>query len=600
MTFYEAALRVLEAAGRPMHIQEITEQSIAQNLLSHVGKTPDQTMLSRLAAMARRTRDRRVIVTAKDTFALIDWALPENLEALEQTGVAPVNEEDAMPPLRPAERHPDPRPESVRAGGRGAERKRHRADDEELSGVRQRRFPPLAETVFDVLSEAAQPLRVDEVMQRLRSQALAAGDLNPDQLLRALAEDNQRRLDAGRRAQFFLSPERDALGLEPFEGLGALVSSDVQRPFADKLGLTMEGGRVVFARAAPGPDEIADAVSTVRAAAKDARRAVARALRRKLSELDFGTFERSVVRCLKALGFHEIRVVKRSREGPLLTARRRDGSAELRYTVRLLKGQTPVDRRAVQELRRDSGRYGAQLALLASAADLRGEARSEAQGTAGLPVVLWCGEALADRFLDAKTAVSTTQIELFEINDRFFTNAQVEAEEAQRRREERTRERHRPERAAASDVSLVSEETSEEATSAQNGAPELPQDSTAVPAGDIPAEVAASSGGMERASPDQPAEIEDEVDSDEPEFEEAEETVAATSEPAQGGTEPSRPASAPRRRRRRRRGRRGRGRPQTPVAAAAGDVAQPAQPTPPTPANSEDASPPPVGGGDEK
>ncbi len=599
MTFYEAALRVLEAAGRPMHVQEITEQSIAQNLLSHVGKTPDQTMLSRLAAMARRTRDRRVIVTAKDTFALIDWALPENLEALEQTGVPPVNEEDAMPPLRPAERHPDPRPDSVRAGGRGAERKRHRGDDEELSGVRQRRFPPLAETVFDVLSDAAQPLRVDEVMQRLRSQALAAGDLNPDQLLRALVEDNQRRLDAGRRAQFFLSPEREVLGLEPFEAPGALVSTDAQRPFADKLGLTIEGGRVVFARVTPGPDEIADALSAARAAAKDARRAVARALRRKLLELDFGTFERAVVRCLKALGFHEIRVVKRAREGPLLTARRRDGSAELRYTVRLLKGQTPVDRRAVQELRRDSGRYGAQLTLLVSAADLRGEARSEAQGTAGLPVVLWCGEALADRFLDAKTAVSTTQIELFEIDDRFFTNAQVEAEEAQRRREERTRERRRPEQAAVSDVSLATEETSEAPTLAQNGATEQPQDSVAVPAGDLPAEVDAPSGGTERASPDQPAEIEDEVGSDESEFEDAEETVAAAPEPAQGGTEPSRPASGPRRRRRRRRGRRGKGRP-TPVPAAPEGVAQAAQPTPPTPASSEGASPPPVGGGDEK
>jgi hypothetical protein len=604
MTFYEAALRVLEAAGRPMHVQEITEQSIAQNLLSHVGKTPDQTMLSRLAAMARRTRDRRVIVTAKDTFALVDWALPENLEALEQTGVPPVNEEDGMPPLRPTERHPEPRLESVRAGGRGAERKRHRADDEELSGVRQRRFPPLAETVFDVLSDAAQPLRVDEVMQRLRSQALAAGDLNPDQLLRALAEDNQRRLDAGRRAQFFLSPERDALGLEPFEGSGAVVSGDVQRPFADKLGLTIEGGRVVFARAAPGPDEIADAVSTVRAAAKDARRAVARALRRKLLELDFGTFERAVVRCLKALGFHEIRVVKRSREGPLLTARRRDGSAELRYTVRLLKGQTPVDRRAVQELRRDSGRYGAQLTLLASAADLRGEARSEAQGTGGLPVVLWCGEALADRFLDAKTAVSTTQIELFEINDHFFSKAQLEAEEAQHRREERTRERHRPEHAAASDVSGATEEISEAATSPQNGAPEQEQeqeqDTTTVSAGDTASELAASSGATERASADQSTEIEDEGDSDDSEFEEPEETVAAASEPAQGTAEPSRPASGPRRRRRRRRGRRGRGRPQTAVAAAPGDLAQPAQPTPPTEANDEGASPPPVGSGDEK
>ncbi|HME92183.1 MAG TPA: winged helix-turn-helix domain-containing protein, partial [Myxococcaceae bacterium] len=143
MTFYEAALRVLEAAGRPMHVQEITEQSIAQNLLSHVGKTPDQTMLSRLAAMARRTRDRRVIVTAKDTFALIDWALPENSEALEQTGLPLVNEEESMPPLRPAERHPDPRSDNVRSGGRGAERKRQRGDEDDLSGVRQRRFPPL-------------------------------------------------------------------------------------------------------------------------------------------------------------------------------------------------------------------------------------------------------------------------------------------------------------------------------------------------------------------------------------------------------------------------------------------------------------------------
>src|SRR5262252_643419 len=117
MTFYEAALRVLEAAGRPMHVQEITEQSIAQNLLSHVGKTPEQTMLSRLAAMARRTRDRRVIVTAKDTFALVDWQLPEDAAALAVTGVPEPNPEEDLPPLRPAERHPDPRNDNVRAAG---------------------------------------------------------------------------------------------------------------------------------------------------------------------------------------------------------------------------------------------------------------------------------------------------------------------------------------------------------------------------------------------------------------------------------------------------------------------------------------------------
>jgi len=139
MTFYEAALRVLESAGRPLHFVEITEKSIAQSLLSHVGKAPDQTMLSRLAAMARRTRDRRLIVTAKDTFALVDWALPEDPEALMQTGLPEVNPEESLPPLRAPERHPEPRDENVRASGRG-ERKRRQGEEED-GALQEGRIP---------------------------------------------------------------------------------------------------------------------------------------------------------------------------------------------------------------------------------------------------------------------------------------------------------------------------------------------------------------------------------------------------------------------------------------------------------------------------
>src|SRR5688572_135426 len=119
MTFYEAALRVLESEGRPLTFLEITQKSISQNLLSHIGKTPEQTMLSRLAAMARRARDRRVCVTAKDTFALVEWGLPEDAAALAETGVPAPNPEEDLPPLRPAERHPEPRGENARAAGRG-------------------------------------------------------------------------------------------------------------------------------------------------------------------------------------------------------------------------------------------------------------------------------------------------------------------------------------------------------------------------------------------------------------------------------------------------------------------------------------------------
>src|SRR5712692_1483044 len=207
MTFYEAALRVLEGAGRPLHVHEITELSISQNLLSHVGKTPDQTMLSRLAAMARRTRDRRVIVTAKDTFALVEWAVPEDLEALGQTDLSMPHPEDGLPPLRTTERHPESRTDNVRAGGRGVDRKRRRDEDDELSRLRRRRFPPLSEVAFELLSEAAQPMPIEAIVQQVHQKQLCAADVGSENLLNALLEDNQRRIDAGRRPQFLWSRE---------------------------------------------------------------------------------------------------------------------------------------------------------------------------------------------------------------------------------------------------------------------------------------------------------------------------------------------------------------------------------------------------------
>jgi len=171
MTFYEAALRVLEGAGHPLHVLEITEKSIAQNLLSHIGKTPEQTMLSRLAAMARRARDRRVIVTAKDTFALADWGILEDSEALAQTGVPEAHPEESLPPLRPVERHPEPRTENVRASGRN-ERRRWRDDEEERG--RKRRFPPVPEVAFEILNEAQEALKAEDIVERAKAKELAS------------------------------------------------------------------------------------------------------------------------------------------------------------------------------------------------------------------------------------------------------------------------------------------------------------------------------------------------------------------------------------------------------------------------------------------
>src|ERR1700739_721046 len=74
MTFIEAAAEVLRKAGKPLHYKEITELAIAQNLLSHVGKTPEVTMSHRLTSAGKKDDKEVPIVKAKPgIFALREW-----------------------------------------------------------------------------------------------------------------------------------------------------------------------------------------------------------------------------------------------------------------------------------------------------------------------------------------------------------------------------------------------------------------------------------------------------------------------------------------------------------------------------------------------
>ncbi|HEY1955473.1 MAG TPA: HTH domain-containing protein [Polyangiaceae bacterium] len=74
MTFTEAAAEVLRLAGKPLHYKEITELAIEQNLLSHVGKSPEVTMGARLAALLKKEDKTNPIVRVKPgVFALREW-----------------------------------------------------------------------------------------------------------------------------------------------------------------------------------------------------------------------------------------------------------------------------------------------------------------------------------------------------------------------------------------------------------------------------------------------------------------------------------------------------------------------------------------------
>jgi ribonuclease E len=572
MTFYEAALRVLEDAGKPLTNIEITQRSIEKNLLSHVGKTPEMTMLARLAAMAKRPRDRKVIVTAKDTFALADWMLAEDAAALQATGVIEPNPEEAMPPYRPTERHPESRVEFARGAGRGErdrERGHKRRDRDE---ERKKKYPPISEVVFEVLSEAeGRTLSPDDLLAKARERELISDELSLAQVLNALADDNQKRIDAGRRPQFhYKKPVEGPASLWVDAG-GETPPLELQQAFCAAANIPFENGRAVVRRpsferpsqGAASPAELSPEDQSLSATAKhavrDARKAVARVLRTKLAEFDVFTFEKSVVRMLHGHGFRELKVAKRSKEGQVLTARKRDGSLELRIAVRVIKGQRSVERRDVQELRRDLGHYGANMGLICSPGEPRGDAKSEA--LQGALVMLWCGEGLAEKFFEAHVGVSVQSLELYEIDEAFFAKAQQDAEDARVRREERHRDKQtRPDRP------VVAEGPRDEAAPATEpfgiAAPSAPSPAAEAPEGDDEGDDEAGEGAEGT-----PGEVG---------------AVAVPGAPGVGG----------RRRRRRRRGRRGRpvpGAPGAPASSPEGAVA-----TAPAPEENQSATPPPA------
>jgi len=329
----------------------------------------------------------------------------------------------------------------------------------------------------------------------------------------------------------------------------------------------VENGRPVLRRPEPEgkPLQVSQEdlalVQTARQAGKDAKRAMARLMRKKLADLDGGTFEKSVVRMMHRLHFREVKVAKRSKEGPLLTARRREGSLELRYAVRLLKGNAQVERRHVQELRRDLSHYSANIGVFVSPGDARGDAKTDA--TAGQLVFLWCGEGLAEMFFEAQTGVKVQTVELYEIDEAFFAEAARDAEEARQRREERQREREQQE-------PQPSEPPAAEAPPAPEGAAEAPPAQAEGDDGDDGDDEGPDEGGDEGEGPPAPG------------------------QEGQAGA----PGSGGRRRRRRRRGRRGRGnRPEgAPGQAGAAPPAEGGAPPAPT-AEPPAAPPPPSSGG---
>jgi len=468
MTFTEAAVDVLRRAGKPLHYKEIADVALRDNLLSHVGQDPEITMGQRLAAMAKREDDRKVVaVLPEGTFALIEWSVPQEAQV-----------EPVPPPMQPAEsgdplyrpREREPRAIHAQARRRLAElQAEHEEGSEEVEAERrrqdqgrkgQRRFPPPAEVVFEALAQrqsgsALSELAADLLRRQLLSDALVR-DL--PSLVAALLEDNRRRTEAGRKPAFIVDGDR--VTLVEFPPASALLE-EVRAPHggARPMGAAQLGAEV--------------------------RRAVVRALRRRVAELDTGAFENLCAALLEKMGMREVRVAKRSKEGPLYLARQRRGVSDLRVAVKLVRGGREIGRADVQELRKDLAHYSAQMGLVLAPGEAGRDARGEASAAAQAPVALYVGEALPEEMIACRVGVTVESVEVPDLDEAFFAGLSRQREERAGRREREDRIHEEP-AAAASEAREVAVEASPAAEAASTveaqTAPEVPPPEPVVPA----------------------------------------------------------------------------------------------------------------------
>ncbi|HYY53614.1 MAG TPA: restriction endonuclease [Myxococcales bacterium] len=425
MTFTEAAVEVLRRAGKPLHYKEIADVALRDNLLSHVGQDPEITMGQRLAAMAKREDDRKVVaVLPEGTFALIEWSVPQEAQV-----------EPVPPPMQPAEtgeplyrpREREPRAIHAQARRRLAElQAEHEEGYEEAEAERrrqdqgrkgQRRFPPPAEVVFEALAQRQSGAPLAELAADLLRRQLLSDALVRDlpSLVAALLEDNRRRTEAGRKPAFIVDGDR--VTLVEFPAASALLE-EARAPHvgARPLGAAQLGAEV--------------------------RRAVVRALRRRVAELDTGAFENLCAALLEKMGMRDVRVAKRSKEGPLYLARQRRGVSDLRVAVKLVRGGREIGRADVQELRKDLAHYSAQMGLVLAPGDAGRDARGEASAAAQAPVALYVGEALPEEMIACRVGVTVQTVEVPDLDEAFFAGLSRPREEraGRREREERVHE----------------------------------------------------------------------------------------------------------------------------------------------------------------
>jgi len=441
MTFTEAAVEVLRSVGKPLHYKKITEIAIERNLLSHVGKTPETTMSSRLATMVKKDRGDAPITKVKPgVFALREFpegavevldsapaegdsteasepaSAPEEAAASEEIAeAAPEAEEEASVPTqdlpgsdvfpeedddddlilanlgddtredrKPRKRRPRRRRDRDSEGASSADSR----PDSRADSRTERRPAPRSRSRKEPQVPATRAAEAGEPVGRDLSDAVETTLRGRSREPRALTQVAEALIETGRLAgtPAVLAPTLAA----------AIRGDNAKRRASGGRPRFREGDGLVSLMEWSLPSDAVNAERDAVRAADRQRQSVRRAFIKRLIDLPDGALLELLATWLNAVGVQSLRAVRADAGDFSLAGTLRRGPEATPLAITIYRGKQPISNDAVVALRGGLHHFDhARMGWVVTLGQVRNGTVSEAHAEGAAPCALFDGDALA-------------------------------------------------------------------------------------------------------------------------------------------------------------------------------------------------------------
>jgi hypothetical protein len=435
MTFTEAAVEVLRSVGKPLHYKKITELAIERNLLSHVGKTPETTMSSRLATMVKKDRGDAPITKVKPgVFALREFpegsveapesassesdapeasaaeAAPEeaaapdgaaeaageveedtSIVAQELPGADVFPEEDDDDDLILANLDDDTRED--RKPRKRRPRRRRERDSEGASSAdsrpeRERRPASRSRSRKEPQAPATRAAEAGEPVGRELSDAIETALRGRSRQPRALIQVAEALIETGRLAG---TPALLAATLA-----AAIRGDNAKRQASGGRPRFLERDGLVSLLEWSLPSDAVNAERDALRAADRQRQSVRRAFIKRLRDLPDGALLELLATWLNAAGVQSLRAVRADAGDFSLAGTLRRGPESTPLAITIYRGKQPIGNDAVVALRGGLHHFDhARMGWVVTLGQVRDGTVSEAHAEGAAPCALFDGDALA-------------------------------------------------------------------------------------------------------------------------------------------------------------------------------------------------------------